>query len=212
MFLFPHFTSYIIPVLLLSVALNIPKFLETKFKWTPVDINGTEIVDLNSTDSDLVADYEVSFGVSALRSDPDYIRFYINWTCLITTGLIPMSALIYFNLSIFRGIQMTHERTRKRNTQRASEMNLAAILLCIVFLFIICHFPRILLNVHEVFMLEEIIDCEAKHGGKIGWILFLDYLDTTAKVWTATIELSWLQETLCIAFQNSITSLLQESN
>ncbi len=54
---------------------------------------------------------------------------------------------------------MTHERTKKKNKQKASEMNLAAILLCIVFLFIVCHFPRIMLNVHEFFMTEDIIKC-----------------------------------------------------
>ena len=54
---------------------------------------------------------------------------------------------------------MSHERTRRKNTQRASEMNLAAILLCIVVVFIICHFPRILLNVHELFMLDNMLEC-----------------------------------------------------
>ena len=55
--------------------------------------------------------------------------------------------------------QMTHERVKKKNKQRASEMNLAAILLCIVFLFLVCHFPRILLNVHELFMLSDMLAC-----------------------------------------------------
>ena len=54
---------------------------------------------------------------------------------------------------------MTHERVKKKNKQRASEMNLAAILLCIVFLFLVCHFPRILLNVHEIFMLGDMMTC-----------------------------------------------------
>ena len=54
---------------------------------------------------------------------------------------------------------MTHERVKKKNKQRASEMNLAAILLCIVFLFLVCHFPRILLNVHEIFMLGDMMAC-----------------------------------------------------
>ena len=56
---------------------------------------------------------------------------------------------------------MTHERVKKKNKQRASEMNLAAILLCIVFLFLVCHFPRILLNVHELFMLGDMLACGA---------------------------------------------------
>ena len=57
---------------------------------------------------------------------------------------------------------MTHERVKKKNKQRASEMNLAAILLCIVFLFLVCHFPRIILNVHEVFMQGKILACGAE--------------------------------------------------
>ena len=56
-------------------------------------------------------------------------------------------------------LQMTHERVKKKNKQRASEMNLAAVLLCIVFLFLVCHFPRILLNVHEIFMLADMTAC-----------------------------------------------------
>ena len=54
---------------------------------------------------------------------------------------------------------MTHERTRKNNKQKASEMNLAAILLCIVVVFFICNLPRILLNVHELLMLDDMLEC-----------------------------------------------------
>jgi hypothetical protein len=129
----------VLPVLLLSLLLNVPKFLETKFVWT--------------------SSGEIALGVSDFRNDPDYIRFYINWTRLVTTGLGPMAALAFFNLRIFRGIRMMHERTRRNNKQKASEMNLAAILLCIVFLFLVCHFPRIMLNVHEFFMLDAMIAC-----------------------------------------------------
>ena len=131
--------------------------------------------------------YIVGLGVSALRDDPDYIRYYMNWTRFIVTALVPITgqsqqlhiiiqinilymiqyrnlilfeiALVYFNTNIFRGIQMSHERTRRKNTQRASEMNLAAILFCIVVVFIICHFPRILLNVHELIMLDDMMEC-----------------------------------------------------
>ena len=71
---------------------------------------------------------------------------------------------------------MSHERTRRKNTQRASEMNLAAILLCIVVVFIICHFPRILLNVHELIMLDDMIEC-GESGMQVpsGWLLSKSY-------------------------------------
>ena len=94
-----------------------------------------------------------------------YIYIYINrcligWFEFLVCFILFSSALVYFNTSIFRGIQMSHERTRRRNTQRASEMNLAAILLCIVVIFSICHFPRILLNVHELTMVDTMIECD----------------------------------------------------
>ena len=47
---------------------------------------------------------------------------------------------------------MTHERTKKNNKQKASEMNLAAILLCIVFVFLLCHFPRDLIQLENVWL------------------------------------------------------------
>ena len=121
----------------MSVLLNIPKFLESKFVWNPINIpmnasmpgmlNSTNQTDLLPNDVILVNDlpvdgepslasldynftgeieYELSFDVTELRSDPDYIRFYINWTRLFTTGVIPMAALIYLNFNIFRGIQV----------------------------------------------------------------------------------------------------------
>ena len=40
-----------------------------------------------------------------LRNDPNYIRYYINWTRFLATGLGPMAALVFFNYSIFRGIR-----------------------------------------------------------------------------------------------------------
>ena len=113
------FYSYVVPVVFLAILLNVPKFLEARFEWT------------NSTNVNGSLEYELSYTITELRDDPNYIQFYINWTRLITTGIIPMSALIYFNFGIFRGIQMTHERVKKKNKQRAGEMNLATMLLCI---------------------------------------------------------------------------------
>ena len=90
--------SYVVPVVLMALILNVPKFLEAQFTWTPIKVNG-------SVPSDNV-EYEIGYQTTALRDDPHYIQFYINWTRLITTGIIPMGALIYFNFGIFRGIQV----------------------------------------------------------------------------------------------------------
>lgn len=68
-------------------------------------------------------------------------------------------------------------------------MNLAAILLCIVFLFLVCHFPRILLNVHELFMLENMIVCGVGNFIRLLCMALLQYIvkfslvDFTPPVW-----------------------------
>ena len=93
----PH-CSYVVPVVLTALILNVPKFLEAHLTWTPIEANGTI--------NDSHVEYEIGYQTTALRDDPNYIQFYINWTRLITTGIIPMGALIYFNFGIFRGIQV----------------------------------------------------------------------------------------------------------
>lgn len=97
------FCSYVIPVMLLSVVLNVPKFMESNFTWTPIESNATTAA--NSSDETSI-EYEIGFEVSELREHPDYIKYYTMWTRLITTGIIPLGALIYFNFGIFRGIQV----------------------------------------------------------------------------------------------------------
>ena len=83
-------SSYLIPVILCACVLNVPKYFETRYYQRPVPSKA----DPNAT--------VLAFGVSDLRNDPLYIRFYINWTRLVTTGILPMAALIFFNWNIFR--------------------------------------------------------------------------------------------------------------
>ena len=82
---------------MISIILNVPKWMETKYVYT----------ERNSTEFTNLTEYDIDFEVSELRDNPDYIHYYVNWTRLITTGLVPMGALIYFNFGIFRGIQVS---------------------------------------------------------------------------------------------------------
>lgn len=94
----------------MALILNVPKFLEAQFTWTPIEANGTIL-------NDSQVEYQIGYQTTELRDDPNYIQFYINWTRLITTGLIPMGALIYFNFGIFRGIQVIYKRSKKSPKQ-----------------------------------------------------------------------------------------------
>ena len=87
------------------------------------------------------------------------LKVFLCFSFVFTAFPTRLENCLFFNNFLKNLFQMTHERVKKKNSQRASELNLAVMLLCIVFFFLVCHFPRILLNVHEFFMLEDMISC-----------------------------------------------------
>ncbi|XP_023333119.1 FMRFamide receptor [Eurytemora carolleeae] len=132
-------------VLIPAIIINIPKFFETELTFEDsVDNEG------------LFNNYTVSYDVTDLRKNPNYIRFYVNWCLLVFTGIIPLAFLLFFNYKIFQGIRYTHARCRK---SRSGEINLAAILVCIVVVFVVCNLLRVVLNVFELFWLDNIFRC-----------------------------------------------------
>jgi len=141
--------GYVVPVIIFSAAFNIPKFLEMEL--VTIEKPDEETGELrNST----------SFTFTQLRNDPDYIVYYINGGRLILTQIFPLASLIYFNINIFKGIKFTHARA-SRNCSSYNEMNLASVLVCIVIMFLFCHFPRLIINCYEFLMIDSLnSDCD----------------------------------------------------
>ena len=80
---------YIIPVTILSFALNIPKFMEV----TVTENNGTNEVDTTDT-----------------RKNPTFIFWYtlsLIWHPTLTTGILPFIGLVYMNIQIFITVRKT---------------------------------------------------------------------------------------------------------
>ena len=126
---------HILPVLLISTLINIPKFLESSVRWTP--------------------DSETYIAVTELRMDKWYVVIYQNWIrCttniyngimhnryiynviarLVFLGVVPLLLLIFLNIRVFFAINRRKSSSRDRNY--------STILLLIVVIFIICHTPR----------------------------------------------------------------------
>jgi hypothetical protein len=162
--------SYVIPIVLMAIILNIPKWLELKYTWMSFESNSTN---LNEKEAEI--EYEtVSLAESELGKNMDYIRYCLKWTNLLITGLIPFVALVYFNYGIFRHIKknndersglFAHERNaQEKNKEKASEMNLAMILLCIVIVFLVCHSLPFALSIIECFMPEHNVSSQLFHS------------------------------------------------
>ena len=111
--------SYILPTLVSSILLNIPKFLEARHDFV---FQETE----NQTVELLI------YNVTSLRMDPDYMFYYIHWTRLICTGLLPFTFLATMNALIYSKIRqnsISMVRSRAQDTKKAG--NLATVLIVI---------------------------------------------------------------------------------
>ena len=112
--------TYILPTMILSILLNIPKFLEAKHEMM-------EYQDENNVSQEILI-----YNVTRLRVNPDYMYYYIHWTRLLCTGIIPFSYLSYMNILIYTRMRQNNQstvRSRSNSTKKAG--NLAAILIVI---------------------------------------------------------------------------------
>jgi len=150
--------NYAVPVFVFSTILNIPKFFETELVTVEM-----EITNYNTTADRNVSQFAniTTYLFTDLRNDKNYITFYVNWGKLVLTGLLPVTALLYFNICIYRRIKYAHIRShRNNNSCMHNEMNLSVILVCIVVVFLLCHLPRLAINCAEFTMTDSIINCE----------------------------------------------------
>lgn len=149
-------TAYTVPVILISVLINVPKFLETKIV-VDMDINSSEGDDVDSFN---VTTYTMD--VTDLRNNPVYIKFYMNVTRTVLLGIIPFAALLYFNIKIYLRFIHTRGRYSRNNTNstQAKDLQLALILVCVVCMFFVTNLPRLLLNLYELFNVDDMISCE----------------------------------------------------
>ncbi|XP_059087453.1 FMRFamide receptor-like [Tigriopus californicus] len=133
---------YIVPVVVIAFALNVPKFMEVELEIETV--NGTDIPFLKS---------------SQLRYNENYVRGYIMWTRLFSTAIIPVTMLLFLNTRIIIDLFSSKVQRFGSTKRQRREINLCFILLCIVFVFFICHACRIFLDVYEFSNVEKIIQC-----------------------------------------------------
>ena len=89
--------TYITPVVLIAMLLNIPKFLESETNFRVNKENNTTMT---------------SIGVTNLRLHPDYITYYWMWTRLFTTGIVPFILLALLNSKIYLAIRKSKQQLR----------------------------------------------------------------------------------------------------
>ena len=87
-----RFAKYLLPVIVVSILFNIPKFLEAKIKMLKEGDVGYNNVTTAAID------------VTDLRIHPTY-AIYTNWSQSLVLGFIPAAFLVYFNTKIYLDVR-----------------------------------------------------------------------------------------------------------
>ena len=101
---------------------------------------------------------------------------------MVVIGVVPFSAICCLNLRIFLAV-------RRRRRRRGGEERLTLVLIAIVTTFLVCNLPRcliilapmtmlrLILNLHEMIVLDMIKDCrESSLGGFPVWSIVLGFV------------------------------------
>ena len=172
-----HLATYILPALLLSIILNIPKFFET------------ELVTRKVRD-EVLYDYNIT----ALRLHPDYILYYTHWTRLLATGIIPLLYLLMGNALIAQTLRRNNTsrntgsprgaapggaraapeaQGRLRihsNSKHTDNSQSQSLLMAIVLVYLVCNTPRLVINMAEYFLQEDIGDSIKRCAKEPDWL------------------------------------------
>ena len=183
----------ITPVILFSVAFQIPSFLEVDTETHIVSKNET----FNDTSSVVIHgklevydthDVVTWLVVSDLRSHHMYNLLYLNIANIAITGIIPVFLLAFFNFFIGKGMKkFVQQRSTRRHQSllRKSKNDIqeeqedknqrtqTIILFAIVIIFILCHSLRIILNIED-FVIHRTTMEDLKNSCRYGqpfWVL-----------------------------------------
>jgi hypothetical protein len=85
--------KYTVPVVIFSVMFNLPKFFEFTLEKVEIENYLTNLTEIR-----------LKVMPTDLRLDDNYVYYYVNWSRLVVTGLVPLLSLGVLNLAIYRYI------------------------------------------------------------------------------------------------------------
>ena len=112
-------------IILFSVSFNLVKF----FEMTAEQVNDPD------------ATFHVIIKASALRKDFVFYTAYVLFISFLVKTLIPLVIMTVLNIFILRSVNRMAQSKRDSST--------APLLFSIVIIFLICHFPSVIINVYE---------------------------------------------------------------
>ena len=144
---------YLLPVIVMSVGMNIPKFLEmtVSFKNNTIEAEYSEMIE-----------------------DPSYLLYYTISELIhptITTGIAPLIGLAFMSVSIIVAVRKSNSfrieiammmiaRPVSLTRQQISEKRLTIVLIGIVAMHFICHLPLVIITICAQFYISDRLNCQ----------------------------------------------------
>lgn len=150
--------GYAIPICVLCLTYNLPKFFELTVEYSACNSMTEEknmTVGQGYDSEEYLFEMECEDGVRAeivptpLRMNKLYIRYYMTYLNFIVHAVIPFAALFFLNISIYRKMSLFKSTEQIDEDKKASEMKLVYYNLMIVALFIFCHTVKWIPNLFE---------------------------------------------------------------
>ena len=151
---------YILPVSLLSIIVNLPKFFEGEIVWLEDDTSilmqpDDDFEFFNFTRYDDIP----AIRPTDLRKNSNYIKYYVTYCRMFFTVIIPFMALLTINLRIIAEVSKLKSKPFGSQRKLWKEVNMYMVLLSIVVIFICCNTPRTIIDIWEFYHLEDIVNC-----------------------------------------------------
>ena len=125
-----NFLYYILPILFVAIALNIPRFFE--YDWL-IEEDGTRL--LQGTD---------------MRKSYHYRLYYLNVANLIISGIIPMTTIIVLNFTLAHLLVQKQRIWREMTGVAKRDFQITKVLIILALVFVICHSFRFGLSFYEL--------------------------------------------------------------
>ena len=157
-------SKYVLPITIFAIVFNLPKFLESQVVYR---------------------DEDIYMEVTDLRMSTSYVTWYHNWARFLILGILPFTVICFLNYKIYLAVNK-----RRKNAHRKQDDNLSVVLMMIVASFVSCNILRILLNMHEITVIEEMHLCRCSNlGGFPIWILILGFISPLLLVINSSVNL-----------------------
>ncbi|TRY79518.1 hypothetical protein TCAL_11677 [Tigriopus californicus] len=141
-------TLSIIGLIVFSVAINICRFLEFE---TTYEHRVQRVWDENKNQSDTINVTYAMASTTELRSDLVYSQITMV-TMLLIGGIIPLVVLTFLNTRIYIAIRTRTQRLLTMSSKQRRDFDVAAVLVGIILVFIVCHSFKFFVNCYEVYM------------------------------------------------------------